>query len=223
MAAALPESGDKKMKTRAEIKQYAKDAFSRNYWYCVGAAVLSELFLGACAGFSLGLGALILTGPILSGMYYFFTMVFQGRGNEVDLGTPFSVGFNNFGRKLGGFLWAFLFEFLWSLLFFIPGLIKGYSYSMTPYILGDCPNVKAKDAVKLSMRMMAGHKWQLFVFHLSFVGWSILAAFTFGLLDIFYVSPYMNTALAGYYLEVREEALRTGAITLAQLNGEPLT
>ena len=210
------------MKSRAEIKQLAKTAFSARYWYCVGAAVLVSLFLAACAPLTLGIGVLILTGPITSGACYFFAQVFQGRGSEVDVGTPFSVGFTNFSRKLGGFLWMFLFEYLWSLLFVIPGIIKAFSYSMTMYILGDCPNVRAKDALKLSMRIMKGHKWELFVFQLSFIGWSLLSALTCGLLGIFYVNPYMETSLAGFYLEVREEALRTGAITLAQLNGEAL-
>ena len=69
------------------------------------------------------------------------------------------------------------------------------------------------------MRIMKGHKWQLFVFYLSYIGWGILCILTLGLLALFYVSPYMNSSLAVYYLEVREEALRTGAITMGQLEG----
>lgn len=210
------------MKSRQEIKELAKQAFSAHYWPAVGVTVLVVLFLSACSGFTLGIGALILTGPTMAGMNYFFTQLFQGLGDRVDVGTPFSVGFQNFCRKMGGYLWMMLFTWLWSLLFMIPGIIKAYSYAMTPYILGDCPNVRAKDALKLSMRIMQGHKWELFVFELSFIGWSILSAFTLGLLEIFYVGPYMYTALAGYYLEVREEALRTGAVTVEQLNGAPL-
>lgn len=105
------------------------------------------------------------------------------------------------------------------LLFCIPGIIKAYSYAMTPYILADCPNVKAKDALKLSMRIMNGHKGELFVLQLSFLGWMLLSCFTFGLLDLFYVTPYMYNTFATYYLEVREEALRTGVITMGQLEG----
>lgn len=210
------------MKSRAEIKQLAKASFSERYWFCVGATLLVSVFLAACGTFTLGIGVLILTGPISAGACYFFTQIFQGRGSEVDVGTPFSAGFTSFGRKVGGFLWMYLFEFLWSLLFFIPGIIKGYSYAMTLYILGDCPNVRAKDALKLSKRIMAGHKWELFVFQLSFLGWSILNLFTAGLLGVFWLEPYVNTAYAGYYLEVREEALRTGAVTLEQLNGAPV-
>ena len=112
-----------------------------------------------------------------------------------------------------------LFTWLWSLLLVIPGIIKSFSYAMTPFILADCPNVRAKDALKLSMRMMAGHKGELFVFLLSFLGWQLLNLVTFGLLGVFFVEPYQNSAEAVWYLEVREEALRRGVITMDQLNG----
>ena len=79
--------------------------------------------------------------------------------------------------------------------------------------------MRATDALKLSMRIMMGHKWELFVFQLSFLGWFILNSFTGGLLGLFYVTPYYYTSLAGYYLEVREDALRRGVITLEQLEG----
>lgn len=210
------------MKTRAEIKELAKGVFRTRYWPCVGASVLVALLLAACAPFTLGIASLILTGPLTAGLCFFFTQVFQGNGDQVDIGTPFSAGFTDFGRKLGGYLWMLLFVWLWSLLFVIPGLIKSFSYAMTPYILGDCPNVRAQDALTLSKRIMKGHKWELFVFELSFIGWQLLSGLTFGLLSLFYVNPYYQASRAGYYLEVREEALRSGVITAGQLNGEPL-
>ena len=55
--------------------------------------------------------------------------------------------------------------------------------------------------------------------YLSFIGWGILTALTVGILGIFYTGPYMQSTFAGYYLEVREEALRTGAVTIEQLSG----
>ena len=134
--------------------------------------------------------------------------------------TPFSEAFQNYPRKLGGSLWMGLFVFLWGLLLVIPGIIKAISYSMTQYILADCPNVKAKDALKLSMRMMQGHKWEAFVLGLSFIGWIILSLLTLGILSTFYVGPYMDSTFAAYYLEIRDEALRTGAVTREQLDGE---
>ena len=176
------------------------------------------------ATFSLrtGIGALaslLLAGPLTVGLNYFHVMNILGRDEEVLVTTPFRAAFTNYPRKLGGALWMELFVFLWSLLLIIPGIIKTFSYAMTPYILADCPNVKAKDALKLSMRIMKGHKWELFVFDLSFIGWYLLSILTVGILNIFFTDPYRYNSLATYYLEVREEALRTGAITMGQLEG----
>lgn len=210
------------MRSRAEIKALARDNFSANYWPCVLVSLLVPLFLAACSSITMGIASILLAGPIAVGMNHFFVQVFQGKGSFVNVGTPFSEAFTGFGRKLGGYWWMQLFLFLWSLLFVIPAIIKTYGYSMTMYILSDCPNVRAKDALKLSMRIMMGHKWELFVFQLSFIGWFILNSFTFGLLGLFYVVPYYQTAMAGFYLEVREDALRRGVITLAQLEGMPL-
>jgi len=133
---------------------------------------------------------------------------------------PFSALKQNFGRKFGGMVWMSLFIYLWSLLFVIPGIIKAFSYSMTPYILATSPNITATDALKLSMRMTDGHKGKIFVMGLSFIGWHILNSFTFGILGIFYVNPYENTAYAGLFVELRGYAVATGAIHPAELDGE---
>ena len=163
---------------------------------------------------------LVISGPLTIGLNYFFIRNLLGYTAEINVGTPFTCAVQNFGRKLGGSLWMALFTFLWSLLFVIPGIIKGFfSYALTPYILADCPNVRATDALKLSMRIMYGRKGRLFGFYLSYLGWAILDLFTLGLLGIFYVRPYYASAKACWYLEAREEALRSGAITIDQLNG----
>ncbi|MGM9614125.1 MAG: DUF975 family protein [Oscillospiraceae bacterium] len=210
------------MRSRQEIKAIAKERFSANYWLCVLTTLLLSLVMGLTACLPV-VGVLIFAGPLAIGLNYFYVMNILGRDELVDVGTPFQTAFTNFGRKLGGYLWMILFTFLWALLFYIPGIIKAYSYSMTPYLLADCPNVKAKDALKLSMRIMKGHKWELFVLQLSFLGWEILSSFTFGLLNLFYVTPYIYNTYATYYLEVREEALRNGVITMGQLEGtEPV-
>jgi uncharacterized membrane protein len=85
----------------------------------------------------------------------------------------------------------------------IPAIVKGISYGMTPFILTDQPDIPAREALKLSMRMMAGHKKELFKLALSFLGWYVLAVLTFGILYITYVGPYYYTTLAGFYEEVR--------------------
>lgn len=135
------------------------------------------------------------------------------RGEETKVGDMFSIGFENYGRYLGGTLLVGLYTFLWSLLFVIPGIIKGLSYALTPYILREMPDLSVNQAIKLSSRMMDGHKMELFVLNLSFIGWALLGAMTFYVLTLGYVAPYMNISVAGFYDEVKKEAIAKGIIS----------
>ena len=99
-----------------------------------------------------------------------------------------------------------IFTILWFLTI-IGGFIKMYEYAMIPYILGDNPKMKWKEAFKLSKQMMKGNKWKLFVLDLSFIGWEILSLFTFGLLNIFYVNPYKVATNVELYEVLKKEAI----------------
>jgi uncharacterized membrane protein len=67
-----------------------------------------------------------------------------------------------------------LFIIFWSLLFFIPGIIKYYEYSMVKYIVADNPKIDYKRALEISRQMTRNNKWQIFVLDLSFIGWLLL-------------------------------------------------
>ena len=99
-----------------------------------------------------------------------------------------------------------IFTILWFLTI-IGGFIKMYEYAMIPYILGDNPKMKWKEAFKLSKQMMKGNKWKLFVLDLSFIGWEILSLFTFGLLNIFYVNPYKVATNVELYEVLKKEVI----------------
>jgi len=111
--------------------------------------------------------------------------------------------------------WSGLFSFFnpWMLLLYlllIPVLIKAYAFFCIPYILADSPEVPAMEALKLSQKMMAGYKWKLFVTQLTFLGWLLLCGITAGILWIFYVGPYFNATMAGFYEEVKKNAKEKG-------------
>ena len=95
-----------------------------------------------------------------------------------------------------------LFKFLWSLTI-VGGIIKYYSYYMVPYILAENPDISSKDAINLSKAMMNGHKWELFVINLSFIGWDILSVLTLGLLDVFFTNAYKSSVYSEYYAYLR--------------------
>lgn len=94
-----------------------------------------------------------------------------------------------------------LYTFLWTLLFIIPGIIAGYSYAMTGYILADHPELTATEAIECSKEMMEGNRFRLFCLQLSFIGWSILCAFTFGIGNL-WLTPYRQAATAAFYREI---------------------
>ena len=75
---------------------------------------------------------------------------------------------------------------------------------MTPYILVDRPELSVRDAIRLSGRMMSGRKLDLFCLHLSFIGWMLLCILTLGI-GILFLSPYMMTAQAAFYQDVRSD------------------
>ena len=97
-----------------------------------------------------------------------------------------------------------LFTFLWTLLFIIPGIIKGYEYRMIPYILAENPGIDSREAFAVSKQMMDGNKWAAFVLDLSFLGWQILSVFTCGILSVFYVNPYVYMTNAELYVALKE-------------------
>lgn len=103
--------------------------------------------------------------------------------------------------------------FLWMLVFIVPGIIKSYEYWAIDYILAVRPNIDKDEAKRLSKILMDGNKADLFVLSLSFYGWILLSIFTMGLLNIFYVSPYMQATFVEFFSEIRLEALAKGTIT----------
>ncbi len=105
---------------------------------------------------------------------------------------------------------------LWFLLFIIPGIIKAYSYSMVPYILADNPNIGAKRAIELSNQMTNGHKFDMFVLDLSFLGWYLLGVLAL-LVGTLFVMPYENATKAELYMVLRHNALESGMCSYDEL------
>lgn len=93
---------------------------------------------------------------------------------------------------------------LWSMLLIVPGIIAAYSYSMAPYILAENPGMSANECLKRSKEMTRGHKIDLFLLDLSFIGWFILCVLTLGILSI-WITPYYYAAHANAYLDISTE------------------
>lgn len=91
-----------------------------------------------------------------------------------------------------------LFGILWSLLFIIPGIIKFYEYRMVSYIVSEEPNISTSEAIQMSRDMTDGHKMDMFILDLSFLGWYLLGLLFFGIGGIF-VNPYKEATFAKLY------------------------
>ena len=132
--------------------------------------------------------------PLTVGVDRFFL---SNSKQPAELGEV-GYGFKNFGRSV---LALFLSDLLILLgcIVIIPGIILSYSYRLVPYIIADDPTISATDAIKKSREMMKGYKWKSFVLDLSFIGWYILTAITFGLVGIFYAYPYIFATYAEMY------------------------
>ena len=148
-----------------------------------------------------GFAAFLLGGVLQMGYADF--LLKQHDGKETVFNDLFSK-FDYFGTGFAQRFLRSLYTFLWSLLFIIPGIIKGYAYAMTPFILAEHPGLSASRAIALSQQMMDGHKADLFILELSFIGWSLLAAVTLNLGNIA-LNPYKNAAHAAFYRQLQAE------------------
>jgi uncharacterized membrane protein len=81
--------------------------------------------------------------------------------------------FSRMNRLIHGLMYRLLtliYLVLWSLLFMVPGIVKIFSYAMTPYIMNDDPVLSVNEAITMSRKIMDGKKARLFGLYLSFIG-----------------------------------------------------
>lgn len=138
---------------------------------------------------------------VFIGFSFIFWDVYKGA--NVEIKTVLEP-VQDYVRYLIGFLLMCLYTFLWSLLLYIPGIIKALSYSMTFYIMRENPEMSGEQAIQRSMAMMKGHKMELFLLSLSFLGWILLGIITLGI-GLLWVYPYMYTAQAAFYEELKKD------------------
>ena len=186
------------MTSIGEMKKIAKAQLDGKWLLTTGVLVVGSLILSAVS-FTF-VGTLLLMGVIEFGFCAYMLSVTRNDGS--DFGKLVS-GFNRFGDTCVTGILKGLYTALWSLLFVIPGIIKQYSYSMTMYIVHDNPGISANDAITKSREMMNGHKFDLFLLDLSFIGWWLLGVLTFGILIIFYVEPYYQVTRANFSEQLR--------------------
>lgn len=214
--------------TRRDLKQDAKQTLRGNWVWAIVVFLINGIIVGiltACGhkfdefymnydGSSIFLQFASPLGSLLAWVGSFialsidiaFLKLRDNQKEEKSYIAAFSVFTENrFVPEFINYLLTCIFTFLWTCLLFIPGIIKAYSYSMTPYIVKDMvasgKQVGATDGINASKELMKGHKMDLFIFDLSFLGWNILASLTFGI-GFLWVTPYYQTAKANFYRNI---------------------
>ena len=214
--------------TRKELKDNAKQSLRENWGWAIIVFLITAIIFGIFTGaghwldetyinydgtnifyqFASPIGSILLWIGSFIGLSR--NIAFLELRDDQKEEKPYMAAFsvfteNRFGPELINFVLVSIFTFLWTWLLIIPGIIKAYSYSMTPYIVKDMvasgKQVSATDGINASKELMKGHKMALFIFDLSFLGWNILAAITCGI-GYLWVTPYYQTAKANFYRRI---------------------
>lgn len=210
---------------RLQLKNRAKESLKGHYWEFYK-MILMFLLVSFLVGLVAGILDYVCHTSYVVGEQVIFNQtipteikVFQTIG-EVLLSALFTFGIISFSLKISRneevtykelfsktHLWLFfilvtllvgIFVSLWSILLIIPGIIATYAYRMVYFIKLDNPDIGVLEAISKSKEIMRGHKLDLFILQLSFIGWIILGAFTFGILYLWLV-PYMSITECNFY------------------------
>ncbi len=201
-----------KFKKSSELRAQALVALKGNWTTMVlaGLAASAAYTLASMIPY-IGIVFVLAVFPLLLGFYFMcldIVRTFEPRAETL---------FEPYSRYLDyilGMLLVSIFTILWMLLLVIPGIIKGYAYSMTFFIMRDNPNVEAREAIRMSEAMMAGRKMDLFMLHLSFIGWILLACLTAGI-GFLWLVPYAETAQAAFYEDLKKNSPYAVKTTIA--------
>ena len=198
---------------RLVLKSNAKSQLSGKWGLAIGTLVVGALIT---SGFSsvvdiiepessipafLGILINILLGGVIGLGVSKFVLNLATNKEEASFNDLFS-GFNIYLKTVG--LWivlSIIIAFL-SLLLIVPGIIAALMYSQVFFILSEDNTKSISRCLSESSEMMKGHKGELFVLYLSFIGWWLVAAITFGI-GALYVYPYQQVTSANFYLALK--------------------
>ncbi len=172
-----------------------------------------------------------VSAPVGVGVCNFFMKNRKAEGKFTDMFSAFTNG--KYMKTVKSMFIANIQMYGWSLLFVIPGWIKYYQLYFMSYIMAENSDITPARAREISKKMTEGHKWQIFVLELSFLGWVILAALLMmlimvcscfiltipSMLVMYPVTAYQYATFAELYAERREYALMTGIATADELRG----
>lgn len=183
---------------KANARYQLGDGIFSNIWLMAVLLCLIYSVIISVASSIVSVASLLLAGPFGVALAHIYICLVRGR-KEIKIEELFTVGFSaQVGRNLLLGLLISIFTALWSLLFVVPGIVKSYSYRMAYYIAVDHPEYTWRQCVDESIKMTNGHKMELFILDLSFIGWYFVGSLCLGV-GTLWVMPYHMASVANYY------------------------
>lgn len=102
------------------------------------------------------------------------------------------------GSSSGGSGFMMFVSFILIIVSLIWLVVKSYYYQLATCVAFDNPHLSPSDCVLKSEQLMINNRGKLFNLQLSFIGWAILAAFTFGI-GYLWLLPYIQIANVAFY------------------------
>lgn len=201
------------MKSYSEYRALARETLTGR-WNTMAGLSLLMMVIGSGLGFTY-VGPLLVTVPLSYAFYNLCLACARGENVEGYCKTLFREFADNWGTYVGtGFLVCLIVIAVAIPTLCIASIIFGLAYALVPFIIRENPNLGVIAVMKQSRIMMRGHKWELFVLQLTFIGWAFLAILSCGI-GFFWLTPYMNTSIAHFYEDVKAEYEAQQAPTLA--------
>lgn len=199
---------------RVELKEWAKQKISGNIGNIfIGIGIIFAISLL----FSLGVGIVQIIFGETSFITFIVSLVVEFLLVPLQIGlNGYMMGFvqnDTFNRdaifapyddtfKIIGASILMSFVIMVGFIFFIiPGIYLAFSYALVPYLLVTNKDLSITETLELSRKMMNGHKLDLFVLGISFLGWMLLVPCTFGIILI-WLYPYMMTATTKFFVDI---------------------
>ena len=96
--------------------------------------------------------------------------------------------------------------FIFFIVAIVLGVIATYMYRMIYYVRVDNPDDSVVQVLKKSRKVMHGHKIDLFVLGVTFIGWHIVCMVTCGI-GYLWLVPYMSAAEAAFYDQAKNDMI----------------
>ena len=180
------------------------EIFGAKWMWALLMVLIVSATISVASSVTCGIAALVVAGPLEYGLIRVYLRIARHEDEHAQIKHLWVAFKGKIGQTFVTALLEYIYIFLWSLLLFIPGIIKSYSYAATMYLVHE-KDLSGNEAITASRKLMKGRKWKLFCLDLSFIGWYIVGLLCLGV-GCLWVQTYHTMAKALFI----EEALKEG-------------